>query len=75
MENYVSKKEVIKLILKKATFIFIFIMAIVIAALAIVIGLSMIKMSMVLSGFLVFTGGIFFMCVIIASVFAYEKLL
>ena len=75
MENFISKKEVIKLILKKATFVFVFIMAIIITALAIAIGLIMIKMGMILSGFLVFTGGIFLMCVIIASVFAYEKLL
>lgn len=75
MESYVSKKEIVKLILKKATFVFAFIMAIIIAAALIAVGLIMIKMSMVLGGFLVFTGGIFCMCVIISSVFAYEKLL
>lgn len=75
MENYVSKKEIVKLILKKATFVFAFIMAIIIAAMFIAIGLIMIKMEAILGGFLIFTVGIFCMCVIIASVFAYEKLL
>lgn len=75
MESYVSKKEIVKLILKKATFVFAFIMAIIIAAMFIGIGLIMIKMEAILGGFLVFTVGIFCMCVVISSIFAYEKLL
>ena len=75
MENYVSKKEIVKLILKKATFVFAFIMAIIIAAMFIAIGLIMIKMEAILGGFLVFTAGIFCVCVVISSIFAYEKLL
>lgn len=75
MENFISKKEVVKLILKKATFVFVFVMAIIIAAMFIGIGLIMIKMEAILGGFLVFTVGIFCMCVVITSVFAYEKLL
>ena len=75
MESYVSKKEVIKLILKKAIFVYAFIMAIIIAAMFIAIGLIMIKMEAILGGFLFFTLGTFCMCVVITSVFAYEKLL
>lgn len=75
MESYVSKKEIIKLILKKATFAFAFIMATIIAVMFIGIGLIMIKMEAILSGFLFFTLGVFCICVIISSAFAYEKLL